>query len=241
MREITHKGLARLVGLYGSHTIGSDNLQILESSSVEPDEINREGLRKDMLEVIMTSIGWLVGHTDRAKEMSIQNINKASEAYNSGDQSWPRWLGWVFHFITDWATPYHSLKTMFDYILDSKNDKFNEESESGGKSSWTILLEKILNIPKFKAEHDKFEDICEERWQQNDSIIKDNFIKFKENSISSADLEIFSEKMDGLRAKYENKFLDWIIDCSDQEFSLYMVDIAGVMDVACQIVFKLVR
>ena len=43
MKEITHKGLARLVGLYGSHAIDSDNLQILESSSVEPDEINRGG------------------------------------------------------------------------------------------------------------------------------------------------------------------------------------------------------
>ncbi len=241
MREITHKGLARLVGLYRSHTIGSDNLQILESSSVEPDEIHREGLRKDMLEAVTTSIVWFADHTDRAKELSIQNINKTSEAYNSGDQSWPRWLGWIFHFITDWATPYHSLKTMSNYILDSKSDIFNKESENGGVSPWIRLFEKFLNIAKFKVEHDKFEDICEERWQQNDSIIKDNFIKFKENSISSADLEIFSEKMDGLRAKYENKLLDWITDCSDQEFSLYMTDIAGVMDVACQIVFKLVR
>ncbi len=236
MREITHKGLARLVGLYGSHAIDSDNLQILVSKSVQPDEIEREGLRKGMFEAVMTSIRWFADHTDRAKELSIQNINKTSEAYNSGDQSWSRWLGWVFHFITDWATPYHSLKTMSKYILDSKSDIFNNESEKGGVSSWTRLFEKFLNAVKFKAEHDKFENICEERWQQNYSIIKDNFIKFKENSISFVDLEIFSEKMDGLRAKYENKLLDWITDCSDQEFSLYMTDIAKVMDVACRIV-----
>ena len=235
MREITHKGLARLVGLYGSHAIDSDNLQILESSSVEPDEINRQELRKGMFEAIMTSIGWFADHTDRAKELSIQNINKTSEAYNSGDQSWSRWLGWVFHFITDWATPYHSSNTMSKYILDSKSDIFNKESENGGVSFWTIL-DRLFNLVKFKADHDKFEDICEERWQQNDSIIKDNFIKFKENSISFVDLEIFSEKMDELRAKCENKLLDWITDCSDQEFSLYMTDIAKVMDVACRIV-----
>ncbi len=42
--------------------------------------------------------------------------------------------------------------------------------------------------------------------------------------------------MDGLRAKYENKLLDWIIDCSEQEFSLYMTDITKVMDVACHII-----
>jgi len=236
LREITHKGLARLVGLYGSHGIDSDNLQILESSSVEPDEINRERLRKGMFEAIMTSIGWFADHTDRAKELSIQNINKTSEAYNSGDQSWSRWLGWVFHFITDWATPYHSSNTMSKYILDSKSDIFNKESENGGVSIWTILLNKFLNLVKFKADHDKFEDVCEERWQQNYSIIKDNFIKFKENSISFVDLEIFSEKMDELRAKCENKLLDWITDCSDQDFSLYMTDIAKVMDVACRIV-----
>ncbi len=236
MREITHKGLARLVGLYGSHFIDSDNLQILEASSVEPDEINRERLRKGMFEAIMSSIGWFVDHTDRAKELSIQNINKTSEAYNSGDQSWSRWLGWVFHFITDWGTPYHSSNTMSEYILNSKSDIFNKESENGGESFWTILLDRFFNLIKFKVDHDKFEDICEERWQQNDSIIKDNFIKFKENNISFVDLEIFSEKMDELRAKYENKLLDWITDCSDQEFSLYMTDIAKVMDVACRIV-----
>ena len=238
MREITHKGLARLVGLYGSHAIDSDNLQILESSSVEPDEINREELRKGMLESITTSIRWFVDHTAKAKELSIQYINKTSEAYNSGDQSWSRWLGWVFHFITDWATPYHSSNTMSKYILDSKSDIFNKESENGSVSFWTILLNRFFNLVKFKADHDKFEDICEERWQQNDSIIKDNFIKFKENSISFVDLEIFSEKMDELRAKCENKLLDWITDCSDQEFSLYMTDIAKVMDVACQIVLE---
>ena len=188
-----------------------------------------------MFEAIITSIGWFADHTDRAKELSIQNINKTSEAYNSGDQSWSRWLGWVFHFITDWATPYHSSNTMSKYILDSKSDIFNKESENGGVSFWTIL-DRLFNLVKFKADHDKFEDICEERWQQNDSIIKDNFIKFKENSISFVDLEIFSEKMDELRAKCENKLLDWITDCSDQEFSLYMTDIAKVMDVACRIV-----
>ena len=230
MREITHKGLARLVGLYGSHALDSDNLQILESSSVEPDEINREELSKGMLEAIMTSIGWFADHTDGAKELSIQYINKTSEAYNSGDQLWSRCLGWVFHFITDWATPYHSSKTMSEYILDSKSDVINKESVL------TVLIDKFLNLVKFKVDHDKFEDICEDRWQQNNSIIKDNFIKFKENRVSFVNLEIFSEKMEEIRAKYKNKLLDWITDCSDQEFSQYMTDIAKIMDVACRIV-----
>lgn len=212
MKEITHKGLARLVGLYGSHAIDSNDLQILESSSVEPDEKNRENLGKGMFEAIMTSIGWFADHTAKAKELSIQYINKASEAYNSADHSWSRWLGWSFHFITDWATPYHSLKSMSRYISDSKS------------------------LLKFKVDHDKFEVICEERWQQDEPIIKDNFIKFKHKRMSFVDLEIFNEMMDELQVKCENLLLDWIINCTDQEFARYMTDIAIVMDVACCIV-----
>jgi len=54
--------------------------------------------------------------------------------------------------------------------------------------------------------------------------------------MSFVDLEIFNEMMDELQVKCENLLLDMIIDCSDQGFSLYMTDIAEVMDVACRIV-----
>ena len=238
MKEITHKGLARLVGLYRSHAIDSNDLQILESSSIEPDEIKREGLRKDMFEVIVTSIGWFAEHTARAKELSIQYINKASEAYNSGDHSWSRWLGWSFHFIADWATPYHSLKSMSRYISDSISDKSNKESANDEGIFLKILkgLSGLSVLLKFKENHDRFEAICEERWQKDESIIKDNFIKFKHNRMSFVDLEIFNEMMDELQVKYENLLLDWITNCTDQEFAWYMTDIAIVMDVACCIV-----
>ena len=98
MKEITHKGLARLVGVYGSYPTDYNNLQILESSSVEPDSLNREELGKGLIKAIPTSIKWLVDHTIRAKELAIQYINEATKAYNSGDYSWSRWLGWCcFH------------------------------------------------------------------------------------------------------------------------------------------------
>ncbi len=235
MREITHKGLARLVGLYGSHSIDSDNLQILESSSVEPDEKNKEELSKGILEAIMISIGWFTDHTAKAKELSIQYINKSYEAYNSGDHSWSRWLGWCFHFITDWATPYHSLKSMSRYISDSKSDKSNKES-ANEDGFFLNSLKDVSGLLKFKIDHDKFEVICEERWQQDEPIIKDNFIQFKHKRMSFVDLEIFNEMMDELQAKCENLLLDWIINCTDQEFARYMTDIAIVMDVACCIV-----
>jgi len=235
MKEITHKGLARLVGLYGSYSIDSDNLQILESSSVEPDEKNREELGKGMFEAIMTSIGWLADHTAKAKELPIQYINKASEAYNSGDHSWSRWLGWSFHFITDWATPYHSLKSMSRYISDSKSDKSNKEA-ANDDGFFINFLKGISGLLKFKVDHDKFEVICEERWKQDEHIIKDNLIKFKHNRMSFVDLEIFNEMMDELQVRCENLLLDWITNCTDQEFARYMTDIATVMNVACCIV-----
>lgn len=102
-------------------------------------------------------------------------------------------------------------------------------------SYWTILG-KVLKPLQFKVDHDKFEEICEERWQKNTSLIKDNFIKFKEKIKPIVDLEIFSKRMDKLRTNCERKLLDWIKVCSNQEFSLYMVDIAKVMDISCQLV-----
>ncbi|MFX1480797.1 MAG: hypothetical protein ACFFCI_22140 [Promethearchaeota archaeon] len=231
MREIAHKGLARIVGLYGSHVINSDDLQILETSSVEPDEKNREELRKGMFEAVMTSIGWFADHTMRAKELSIQYINMAFEAYNSGDPSWSRLLGWSFHFITDWATPYHNPKTMSKYIADSKNKELASD-----ESFLSNFLNGISGLLKFKIEHDRFEILCEERWQQSESIIKDNFIKFKQKRRFLVDIEIFDAMMDKLQAKNENLLFDWIIDCPDHEFAKYMTSIAILLDAACSLV-----
>lgn len=237
MKEITHKGLTRLVGSHWSHIIDNENLQILELSSIEPDTIKREGLNKGMFEALINGMGWVTEHTDRAKELSIQNINKASEAYISGNASWSRWLGWSFHFITDWLTPYHSLESMKEYMLESKNDLGNKKYKDGWKVVMAIL-NGISSIFEFITEHDEFEEICEEYWQQNEILVKDNFIKFKKETINSVDQALFSELMDKLRAKYENKNLEWIRDCSNQEFIDFMMDIAKVMDIACQIVLE---
>jgi len=237
LREITHKGLTRLVGICWSHVISSDNLHILESSSIQPDTMKRKELSKNMFDAITTGIGWFAEHTYKAKELAIDNIKKAFEAYNSGDTSWSFWLGRSFHFITDWLTPYHSIKAMTKYILDSESDIINKESKNG----WDLLifiLDKVSNLAKFKIEHDQFERICEECWQQNEPIIRNSFIRFKKKSINSVNLRLFSELMDRKQAKWENNLLDWILDCSNQEFAGYMTDIAKVMDIACRIVLE---
>lgn len=237
MKEITHKGLARLVGLYGSYPVASNNLQILESSSVEPDFLNREEISKGpfKFKAITTSIKWLVDHTIRAKELSIQYIKEAIKAYNSGDHSWSRWLGWCFHFITDWAVPYHSATSKSNPILNSTSDIFKKASEND-EGLLLPILEIVFNLIKFKVDHDKFEDKCEERWQQNETIVKNNFIKFKNIRMSFADLNVFNGVMDDLRLKCENLPADWSINSTNQEFARYMAEIAIVMDVACCIV-----
>ena len=235
MKEITHKGLARLVGLYGSYPVDSNNLRILESSSVEPDRLNKEEIGKGPFKAITTSIEWLFDHTIRAKELSIQYINEATKAYNSGDHSWSRCLGWCFHFITDWAVPYHSPTSKSNPILNSTSDIFKKASENE-EGLLLPILEVVFNLIKFKVDHDNFEDICEELWQQNETIVKYNLIKLKNNRISIIDLRVFNEMMDDLRLKCENLPVDWSTTCTNQEFASYMTEIAIVMDVACCIV-----
>jgi len=231
MREITHKGLARLVGFYGSHKIDPVNLSILELSSVEPDEIRREQLDKGMFEAIIGSFGWFSEHTIKAKELSIENVINACEAYNSGNQSWSKWLGWCFHYITDWATPYHSIKLMIKYILDSENKNLNEDL-------FLTIIEKFANLAKFKIEHDQFESICEKRWQEIEPIVKENIIKFKNNKKFSVNLDSFDKMMDELSLRVENRSVQWANESTNQEFAKYMTQIAILMDLACRLVFE---
>lgn len=237
MREITHKGLARLVGLYGSYPIDSNNLQILEISSVEPDRLNREEIAKGLFKAITTSIEWLVDHTLKAKVLSIQYIKEATKAYKTGDQSWSRWLGWCFHFITDWATPYHSPISKSNPILKSTSDIFKKASEND-EGLFLPILNTVSNLIKSKVEHENFEKICEKRWLQNEILVKNNFIRFKNNRTSFSDLKVFIEMMDNLRLKCEDLSADWIINSTNQEFACYMAEIAKVMDVACCIILE---
>ncbi len=237
MREIIHRSLTRLVGLYGSHKMCTKYLQILESSSVQPDEIRREQIGKGMFEAIIGSIGWVTEHTKKAKELAIENVNKAYEAYNSGDLSWLKWLGWSFHYIADWATPYHSVRLMVKYILDSENDNSDEESQDTG-SGWVKLFNKISNLLLFKVEHDKFEDTCEKRWEEIESVVMEMFIKFKNTSSFFVDINKFDNLMDELRLRVEDLSADWANRSTTQDFASYMTRIAILMDIACRLVFE---
>ncbi len=237
MREIIHRSLTQLVGLNGSHKIDPKYLQILESSSVQPDEIRREQISKGMLEAIKGSIGWVTEHTMKAKELAIENVIKAYEAYNSRDLSWLKFLGWCFHYIADWATPYHSVRLMAKYILDSENDNSNEKSQDTD-SGWIKLLNKISNLLKFKVEHDKFEDICEKRWDEIESVVIEKFIKFKNNSSFSVDINKFDNLMDELRLKVDDLSADWANRSTPQDFASYITRIAILMDIACRLVFE---
>jgi hypothetical protein len=237
LREITHKGLARLVGLYGSYPIDSNNLQILEISSIEPDRLNREEIAKGPLKAIKTTVEWLVDHTLKAKELSIQYLNETNKAYKIGDPSWIRWLGWCFHFITDWATPYHSPSSKSNPIIQSTSGRFKTAYENK-EGLVAPILDTVSTLIKSKVDHDNFEDICEKRWQQNETLVRKNFVKLKKNRESNLDLKGFSTMMDNLRVNCENLSADWIITSTNQEFAAYMTEIAKVMDFACCIIME---
>ena len=225
------------MGLYGSYPIDSNSLQLLEFSSIEPDRLNREEIAKGPLKAIKTSIEWLVKHTLKAKELSIQYLNEANKAYKIGDPSWIRWLGWCFHFITDWATPYHSPDSKSNPIIKSTSGIFKEAYENK-EGLFVPILNTVSTLIKSKVDHDNFEDICEKRWQQNETLVKNNFIKLKKSRKSNLDLKVFNTMMDILRFNCENLSADWIIISTNQEFASYMTEIAKVMDVACCIIME---
>ncbi len=235
MKEIVHRSLTRLVGLYGTHRTNYRNLRLLEFYSVEPDEKRRKQLRKGMRERIVSSYGWLSEHTRRAKELSIKNLDKACEAYKSGDQSWVKWLGRCFHYITDWATPYHSVKLIYKYILTSRSDNLYEESPQDRISR--NILDVMTNLVKLILEHNKFENLCEKRWQEIELLVREKFIKFTHNKSFSVDLRMFIKLMDDLHLRVEGLSANWASNSTNQEFAIYMTRIAIVMDIACRLVF----
>ncbi len=236
MREIVHRSLTRLVGLYGINKIGSKNLKLLEFFSIEPDEKRKNQLRKGIREKIVGLFGWFSDHTRGSKELSIKNLIKAHKTYKSGDRSWVKYLGRSFHYIADCATPYHSVKLISKYILTSENVNLYEESSEG--RIIRIILDLITNPLKLIAEHNRFEKICEKRWQEIELIIRDKFVRFTHNKSLSINLGKFNKLMDDLHLRVKDLSANWANNSSNQEFAIYMTRIAIVMEVACRLVFE---
>jgi hypothetical protein len=255
--EICHKGLARLVSNYGIVPLGAKDLEILVNSSIEPDEMNKKLIAENLTNVLTVPIEWLIDHTIRAKELSINSMKKAIKTRRKKKSSWLKLTGWTFHYITDWGTPHHSFTSKSNPVLTSagvgaiiggiiggitKSGSDSEEMVNGimkGALAGAGVGGGIGSI-NLAIKHGQFEKLCDERWESHAHLIKDRYKVIKEREIIPKDLdqalELFERKMDNLRQECNNLPADWIKTSDESEFADYMINIARVMDCAYKII-----
>lgn len=255
MKEICHKGLARLVGTYGTFTVEPEVLESIVNASVEPDQIDRRRFSENLF----YGIKWLSNHTIKAKNLAVKYLRKAYDARSRNNNSWSRDLGITFHFITDWGTPHHSPTSNSNLVLEltqagaQLGGSIGVISESG-----TNFLDTLKGFVKgallgggisggiglifLYFSHKYFESRCDERWEENVRLVREHF-RAKLGHPQPPEqfnlaLDLFEEKMNNLYQQSENLPANWIDTYNDVEYADYMSDIAIVMDLACQIVIR---
>jgi len=270
LKEISHKGLARVVGTYGTYPLEQEGLESIIKASVEPDLINRQRITENFINALTIPIEWLIDHGIYAKDLAIHFINEACEAKKNNDRSWSRSLGWAFHFITDWGTPHHSLMSNSNPVIPSAKLGAKTGAISGGiggfikgitkpnTSFWEVVLDVLKGVGmgavigtgagagagviELAFDHNNFENHCDVLWEEKIQSIRDNFrVKVGEQQLPeqlTSALNLFEEKMNSLRQLCENLPANWIDTCDGDEYSEYMIEIALVMDLACQIVIE---
>ena len=244
MRETCHKELACLVGRFAASPLNPDNLAILISSSVEPDQVK-------------ISFKKLCGHTINARRLTVRNLKIAIRNRHESNPSWIKYLGWAFHFITDWGTPYHSpisksnpvigktlAKTAFSIISEYFNtNRKNRKKRAQGivkraletslHTLGTELIDLIIN-------HGEFESLCENQWIEYKSLIRNKFMRRKNRYRPYMQLDQALEQLNllmyNLRQYCNNMSRDWIKNSDGSVFADYMIKIANVLDFAYQII-----
>ena len=189
MKEICHKGFARLVGTYGTMPMEPEALEIIINASVEPDQIDKEIFSKN----VFYGAKWLYNHTIGAKELAVNYLRNAYDAHASDESSWIRELGFAFHFITDWATPQHSLNSNLLTGLTktgaqlggaiggiSEPDKDSSKELKGSLIGGGILG--IVGLVALQISHSRFESRCDKRWEKNTQLVTEIFRAKAENN-----------------------------------------------------------
>ncbi|MHA1467228.1 MAG: hypothetical protein ACTSP6_04015 [Promethearchaeota archaeon] len=252
MKEICHKGFARLVGTYGALPMEPEALEIIINASVEPDQIDKEIFSKN----VFYGAKWLYNHTIGAKELAVNYLRNAYDAHASDESSWLRELGFVFHFITDWATPQHSLNSNSNLFTGltktgaqlggaiggiSEPDKDSSKKLKGSLIGGGILG--LIGLVAQQISHSRFESRCDKRWEKNTQLVTEFFIEKAEKAENNQlpeqidlALDLFDKKMNNLRQLCEKLPFFWIDRCDNEEYANYMVEIALVLNFACQII-----
>ncbi len=260
MREICHKGLARLVGVYGSVRVQKKFLTRLVNASVEPDLENRQEIENNLNNlpnVIPILSKWLFEHTTGAMELAILNLRKGYNAFLKNHPSWISFLGQALHYITDWGTPYHSSVSLVNLVIPtiviggvgwaifglivSWLNGSDEMLKSATK--WGLLGAATsggISIIDLYLRHKSFEEKCDKYWERYENMIIQKFKSIKERYQLPKNFEeaikIFEEMMNDLRNICNNTSPDWILQDNGYNFTNYMVQIVLVMDFACQVI-----
>lgn len=259
MKDICHKGLAKLIGRYGSNPLEPWVLEILIDSAVEPDETNKQMIAEEIINILTIPIEWLVDHTIKAKVLAIRCIWEAYNAKHNNNHSWPRYLGWAFHYIADWGTPHHSPVSRSNPIPAFAGAGaiiggiIGGITESGGDLGEVLLgiakgalvgagISGVAGLICLAIEHNEFEIRCDERWEKHANLIMDRFKAIRGDQqipkqLGQA-LELLEQRMDILRQKCNNLSANWIYSSNESEFAEYMAQIAIIMDFACQIIMR---
>lgn len=100
----------------------------------------------------------------------------------------------------------------------------------------------VAGLISLAIEHNEFEIYCDERWEKHANLIRDSFKAIRGDQqilkqLGQA-LELLEQMMDILRQKCNNLSANWIYSSNESEFAEYMVQIAIVMDFACQIIMR---
>ncbi|TFF99517.1 MAG: hypothetical protein EU541_04730 [Promethearchaeota archaeon] len=256
--------MSKLVGKWGTIQIPSRNLEKLIEFSIEPDQIHKQKIVENLFENLSVSFEWLINHTVRAKKMAIQSIKIAYKERQQGSIAWVQHLGWAFHFITDWATPHHSPSSksnpipamvgfgaLFGGILGGLSTSSKKEKKERKNYFKEIIKGSLIGAGvmgtagtvKLSKNHNKFEDICDERWQTLtfdtiSPIFKEKKINLNLSQDWNTQLSEFQKLMKDLRNYANNLPSDWIDTCDQKEFIEYMIKIAIVMDFAAQMIMK---
>ncbi len=260
LREICHKGLAKLVGAYGSVPMNNEDLFELIKASIEPDLEKRKNIEKNLQnipKVVPILFETLVEHTIGAKENAILNLRKAKNAYLKDDSSWISFLGQTFHYITDWGTPYHAPLSVANPVIPNTifwtlimgllgiivNRKKGSKKMLESAIKWGLIgagTSGGSSLIKLYLDHELFEEQCDEYWNRYKSSISRKFISQKKVLHLPRNFEeaimLFDEKMNNLRTICNNTSPDWILSSDGDNFADYMVQIAVVMDFAIQII-----
>ena len=260
MREICHKGLARMAGVYGSVRVQKKLLPELINASVEPDLEYRQKIEDNLgniFKLIPTVFKWFYEHTIGAKDEAILNLKNAHYALIKGDQEWIRFLGRTLHFIADWGTLYHSPSSMVDIIIPTSimggigagllSLVFNwlEESDEiiENSAKWGLfgaIASGGFSMVNQYLEHKNFEKKCDEYWDRYENLINKKFTAIKNQFHFPKDfedaVEIFEEIMNDLGNISKNTITDMFFKNNGSSFSDYMVQIAIIMDFTIRIV-----